>query len=278
MDNVQAQAGSTHRPFLSRLRAGELILMLGIRGSRTTDIVAIAQSTGHQCVMVDLQHSTMSTDVAAAICTAANSLGMTALVRVPEQEYGVIGRVLDGGAHGIIAPRIETVDEAQRIARACRFAPRGQRSQTSQVPQFGMRPTPAAELNPALDDAVIVQMLLETPKGIANADAIAAVDGVDMLAIGANDFTTEIGAPGHYEDPRVREAVKSVAEACRRHGKLLMVGGIRDESIYQSLVPLGVCPLVLTGMDTTMLYNAAAASAERAIASHRSSRLNQTRS
>ena len=268
----QNPAGTSSARFLDRLRAGELTLMLGIRGSRTTDVVSIAQSTGHHCVMVDLEHSTMSTDVAAALCTAAGNLGMTALVRIPEREYGLIGRILDGGAHGIIAPRIETVEEAELVARACRFAPRGQRSQTAQVPQFGMRPTPAADLNPALDEAVVVQILLETPKGIANADAIAALDGVDMLAIGANDFTTELGVPGQYDDPRIRAAVAMVAEACRRHRKLLMVAGIRDELIYRSLVPLGICPLVLTGMDTMFLYKAAADGAAQAIASNQATR------
>jgi 2-keto-3-deoxy-L-rhamnonate aldolase RhmA len=69
------------------------------------------------------------------------------------------------------------------------------------VPQLGMRPTPARELNPALDDAAIVQILVETPAGIANAAEIAAVDGVDMIAIGANDFTADIGAPRRYDDP-----------------------------------------------------------------------------
>jgi 2-keto-3-deoxy-L-rhamnonate aldolase RhmA len=266
MDQHRPAPSGASAPLLDRLWAGELTLMLGIRGSRTLDVVGIAHSTGHQCILIDLQHSTMSIDVAAALCAAAGSRGMTALVRIPEREYGLIGRVLDGGAHGVIAPRIETAEEARIVARACRFPPRGQRSQTPQVPQFGMRPTPAADLNPALNGSVIVQMLLETPAGVANADAIAAVDGVDMLAIGANDFTTELGVPGRFDDPRIEGAVARVADACRRHRKLLMVAGILDQSIYESLVPLGICPLVLTGMDTTLLYQAAAAGADRAIA------------
>ena len=90
-----------------------------------------------------------------------------------------------------------------------------------------MRPTPAATLNRALDDATLVQILIETPAGVANADEVAAVDGVDMLAFGANDFTAELGVPGQYADP------------------------------------LGVCPLRLTGTDTDMLYAGAAARAER---------------
>jgi len=213
--------------------------------------------------MIDLEHSTMPLDVAAQLCATAGDLGMTPFVRVPEREYGAIGRLLDGGAQGIIAPRIETAGQARTVSRACRFAPRGQRSQVATVPRLGMRPTPAPTLNPVLDDMTIVQILIETPAGIANADAIAQLDGVDMLAIGANDLTAELGAPGRYDDPRVRDAVAAVGAACQRHGKLLMVGGIADLAILDDLMPLGVCPLQLTGIDTEMLFAAASARAEK---------------
>jgi 2-keto-3-deoxy-L-rhamnonate aldolase RhmA len=240
--------------FLDRLRRGELTLMLGIRTSRGPDIVRIAHATGYQSVMIDLEHSTMSLDIAAALCATAVDLGLTPFVRVPEREYGAIGPLLDGGAQGIIAPRIETVGEARTVTRACRFPPRGQRSQLAMVPQLGMRPTPAVALNAALDRQTIVQILLETPAGVANADEIAQLDGVDMLAIGANDLTAELGVPGQFDDPRVTESVATVAAACRHHGKLLMLGGISDLSILDRLVPLGVSPLVLTGMDTDVFY------------------------
>ena len=122
--------------------------MLGIRGARTTDIVRVAASTGHHAVLVDLEHSTMSLDVAAAICSAAHDLGLVPFVRTPEREYGAIGRLLDGGAEGIVAPRIETAEEAATVVGACRFPPRGQRSQLASVPSLGMKPTPAKTLNP----------------------------------------------------------------------------------------------------------------------------------
>jgi 2-keto-3-deoxy-L-rhamnonate aldolase RhmA len=256
---------ASHRPnpFTDRLRAGELTLMLGIRSSRTADVVRIARETGYHAVMVDLEHSTMPLDVAARLCATAADLGMTPFVRVPEREYGAIGRLLDGGAQGIVAPRIETVEQARTVAGACRFAPRGQRSQLAQVPQLGMRPAPARILNPALDDATIVQILIETPAGVASADAIARLDGVDMLAIGANDLAAELGAPGRFDDPRVRDAVATAAAACQRHGKLLMVGGIADLAIMDDLMPLGACPLLLAGTDTELLFAAASARAEK---------------
>ncbi|GAB3155214.1 aldolase/citrate lyase family protein [Amycolatopsis stemonae] len=247
---------------LARLRAGELTLMLGIRAGRTLDTVHTARSTGHHAVMVDLEHSAMSTDTAATLCTAADALGLTPIVRIPEREYGMIGRLLDGGARGIIAPRVDTAQEAERIARACRFPPRGQRSPTAMPPP---------------DTEVVVLIMVETPEGIDAVDAIASVDGVDMLVFGANDFTAELGVPGRYDDPRLRDAVAAAAQACRDHGKLLMVGGINDPAIHRSLVPLGVCPLVLTGNDTALLHQATSAAAARAQAEHRETPHHQDR-
>lgn len=249
----------TEQPFLSRLRDGELTLMMGIRSARTPDAVRIARATGHHAIMIDLEHSAMSVDVAAQLAATAHDIGLVPLVRIPEREYGMIGRLLDGGAQGIIAPRVETAEQALAIAQACRFAPRGQRSQLAMVPQLGMCPTPAVELNPKLDGDTVVVILLETPAGLANADQIAALDGVDMLAIGVNDLTAEFGAPGRFDDPRVGEAVSAGAGACRRHGKLLMVGGIANLSVLGTLSRLGACPLYLTGTDSDLLYAGAQA-------------------
>ncbi|MFI9387877.1 HpcH/HpaI aldolase/citrate lyase family protein [Kutzneria sp. NPDC052558] len=259
-----------HNPFLDRLRAGDLTLMLSVRAARGAEVIRIAASTGHHAVMIDLEHSTMPIDVAAQLCATAADLGLTPLVRVPEQEYGAIGRLLDGGAHGIVFPRIETAEQARQLGRACRFPPAGQRSALTMVPQLGMRPTPAKTLNPALDEMTIVQILLETPEGIDNAEAIAELDEVDILAIGANDLTAELGAPGDYEHPLFRQAVAAAAKACLRHGKLLQLGGVGDLSIVESLLPLGICPLHMTGNDTDLLFSGAQLRAERFTSWHNS--------
>ena len=214
--------------------------------------------------MVDLEHSTMPLDVAASLCATAGDLGLFPFVRVREREYGALGPLLDGGAQGIIAPRVETAAEAATIARACRFAPRGQRSQLATVPQLGMRPTPAATLNPALDDATIVQILIETPAGVASADEIAAVDGVDMLGVRRERLhrrtrrARAVRRPardrGDRRPGRSLQATRQAAHG-RRHR--------RTRRCCATWTPLGVCPLRLTGTDTDMLYAGAAARAER---------------
>ena len=244
-------------PMLAALRTGVPQYMLGVRSGRTAEVVRIAKSTGHHCVMIDLEHSAMSVETAAALCGAASDLGLTALVRVPEREYGMIGRLLDSGAHGIIAPRVETAEEASLIADACRFPPLGHRSQLAMVPAFGMVPTPAAVLNPVLNRQTILKVLIESPRGVQNAPEIAAVPGVDILGVGANDFTSELGVPGDYRDQAFHAGVAAVAEAARDAGKLSMVGGVGDAAIMAELMSLGLCPMYLTGMDTDLLFQGA---------------------
>jgi 2-keto-3-deoxy-L-rhamnonate aldolase RhmA len=243
-------------PFLARLRAGRTTLMLGIRAARTTDVVRMARSTGHHAVMIDLEHSAMSIQTAAELSAAAHDLGLHAFVRTPERDYGSIGRLMDGGAHGIVAPRVESAQEARSLARACRFPPHGQRSQLASIPMLGMKPTLARVLNPLADAATVVQVIVETPAGVDAAGEIAAEDGVDILVLGANDFTAELGIPGEYAHPAVRTAVTTVAAACARNGKLFMLAGVGDPATYESLAALGACPLMLTGMDTELLYSA----------------------
>lgn len=254
---MDASIKSENGTLIEKLRRGELVTAMMIRSARTPDVVRVAHSTGHQSIIVDLEHSTMPLDAAALMTSTAHDLGMFPFVRVPEQDYGSIGRCLDGGASGIIAARIETAAQATEIARACRFAPRGQRSQIAMVPQLGFAPTAAGILNPLLDRSIIVQVLIETPLGVENANAIARADGVDMLAIGANDLSAELGIPGDFRSPRLRECVGKVAAACAENGKLCVLGGISDLSLVREYLMMGVAPLIISGSDIEMLAGAA---------------------
>lgn len=252
----------TMRPVLTRLAAGEPVLGLGIRGARSGDIARMASASGYDVVWIDLEHSSMSVDTAAQIAATAHDLGLAAWVRVPEREYGVIGRLLDGGATGIIAPKIETAEEARLIADACRFPPRGQRSQIALLPQHGFGRMPADELNRQANEDVVLQILLESAKGIANAGAIAAVDGVDILGIGMNDLTADLGRPGDYRHPAARAACEQVAAATAAHGKVAIVGGIPDPGYFLELIGTGFAPLIFAGIDTDILAGGIAARAQ----------------
>lgn len=247
---------------LARLRAGEPVLSLGVRHARTPDIARLAHGAGYGVIWIDLEHSAMPVDAAAQIAATATDLGLAAWVRTPERDLGTIGRLLDGGATGIIAPKVESAAEARGVAQACRFAPRGVRSAIALLPQFGFRRMPAVELARRADDGVVVQILIESAAGIAQADAIAAVDGVDLLAIGMNDLTADLGCPGEIGHPAVQDACARVAAAARTHGKLAVCGGVADGAAFRRVLAGGFAPLVFAAIDTDLIAAGLAARAD----------------
>jgi 4-hydroxy-2-oxoheptanedioate aldolase len=241
---------------LERLHRGEPVLALGVRAARTTEIVKIAQTTGHHLIWVDLEHSTMSADTAAQICSACLDVGIVPIVRPPEKDFGIIGRLLDGGALGIMAARIETADEAAEVVAACRFPPLGRRSQIVGLPLFGMRKLAPKTHNELANRAVIVKILVETERGVANLEQIAAVRGVDLIGIGSNDFTSELGILGDYKHDKVRAAYKAGIEACRKHGKKFIIGGVADLTYVREMLELGAAPFLFTAIDSELMRDA----------------------
>jgi 4-hydroxy-2-oxoheptanedioate aldolase len=258
------------RAAVERLSQGTAVAALGIRSSRTPDIARIARASGHHAIWVDLEHSTMPIDTAALICAAAQDLGLAPFVRIPEREYGVIGRLLDGGVLGIIAPRVESAEEAQDIVAACRFPPYGHRSAVATLAQLDFQKLPAPEFNRAMNRATVVKILLESPRGIENCEAIASLPGVDMVGIGTNDLTAEMGVEGQFRHPEVRKAHESAIAACRRAQKPLAIGGIGDVAYAAELIRLGAAPFMFTGIDTDLLLTAARDRVTLALASLKS--------
>lgn len=251
---------------LQRLTRGEPVAAFGVRLCRTSDVARLAKATGHHALWIDLEHSTIPLDAAGAICATAHDLGLLALVRVPEREYGAIGRLLDAGASGLIFPRVETAAQAADLAAACRFPPYGHRSAIAALPQFGYQRLPAAETYQRANDMVLVNMLIESPQGIANAEAIARTPGVDLISIGANDLSAELGVPGDYRHPLMREALDAALNACQRAGKPLSIGGIGDAALNAELLARGAAPFLMTGIDTDVLGAAMQERANNALA------------
>ncbi|CAN5494174.1 aldolase/citrate lyase family protein [soil metagenome] len=253
-----------------RLRQRLPVAALGIRSSRTPDIARIAKASGHHAIWVDLEHSSIPIDAAVQICATALDIGLMSFVRIPEREYGVIGRLLDGGAGGIIAPRIETVAQAEDLVAACRFPPLGHRSAIGTLPHVGYHRMPAAEFNAAMNQATAVKVLIESPLGIENIERIAAVPGIDIMGIGTNDLSAELGVPGDFRHARVRAAHDAALAACLRVGKPLVIGGIADAAYAAELMHRGAAPFLMTAIDTDLLLSAAHERVRLALASFES--------
>jgi 2-keto-3-deoxy-L-rhamnonate aldolase RhmA len=244
-----------------RLAKGELSLGMGIRLSRSVDIAQAMQTAGYDWLFLDLEHSAMDLDTACQIAVAALGAGIAPLVRVPHKQYWLATRVLDGGALGIVMPHVDSAAEAAEVVDHLKYPPAGHRSVAGAPPQLAYRSLPVGEASTALNDATLIAVMLETPQAIADADAIAAVPGVDVLLIGTNDLTMELGIPGEFGHAKVVAAYERVIAACRKHGKWPGMGGIYAEDLMAKYIDMGA-RFILSGADLGMLMAGATSRAK----------------
>src|SRR5215475_12793433 len=202
-----------------RLAAGGIAIGLGLRLARTVDIATIAKACDYDWLFIDMEHGSLDVDRAGQIAVAALAVGVTPVVRVPGPEHYHATRLLDAGAQGIVVPHVDTAAQAARIVSYCRFPPAGRRS-------------------------------------IGDADAIAAVKGVDVLLVGFNDLCAELGVPGELGGEKAAAAFASVVAACRKHGKHAGFGGAYDNALLDKYVAMGG-RFVLGGGDAGFLMAAA---------------------
>jgi 2-keto-3-deoxy-L-rhamnonate aldolase RhmA len=222
------QAVELKNPVIERMRAGDVSLGMIVRLARSGDIARVAKTTGHDFIFIDRQHALFSLETVGHIAQAALGCGVAPLVRVRSCHDLDTSLILDNGATGIIFPDINSAADARRAVEACKFAPVGKRSVSAGYPVFDLRPVPLAESVPALNAATLVVCMIETVEGLGNVEAIAAVDGVDVIHLGSNDLLADMGKPGKFDDPYILAAQDRVIKAARDNGKFAGCGGNRD--------------------------------------------------
>jgi len=245
---------------LHRLRANQMALGFGVHHLRSVATPMLAKAAGYDWLFIDTEHGALSIHEATQICLAALPVGITPIVRVCADALDEGTRALDNGAQGIVVPHVDTSAQARRVAEAFRFPPLGHRSWGGPPYAYGLR-APAADIAQAeINREVLVVAMIETPEAVANADAIAEVDGIDVLLFGTSDLTAAMGISGQIGHPRVREAYVHVAAVCQKRGKVLGMGGVYDETNARTYIGLGA-RLVLGGNDHQFLLDAATARA-----------------
>ena len=240
-----------------RLEKGEMAIGVGIRTARTVDIAKMMKTSGYDWLFLDLEHGPMSIEFAATIAVAALDTGISPIVRVPFMQHTMATRLLDNGALGVVMPHVDTPEQAREIVDHLKYPPVGHRSLAGGQAIFDFRSLPIGEMAQAANAALLVVAMVETPTAIANAEAMAAVPGIDALLIGTNDLAAEMGIPGQFGHAQIVGAYETVIAACRKHNKWPGMGGVYDDALLQRYVAMGM-RLVLGGGDGGFMMSAAA--------------------
>ena len=225
---------------------------LGIPSGVSAENMAQA---GWDSLTVDLQHGLVDYQTAVTMFQAITTTPTMPLARVPWLEPGIIMKLLDAGAFGIVCPMINTRAECEAFVGACRYAPRGYRS-------FGpVRATwyAGADYWQHANDEVITMAMIETRKALDNLDEILSVPGLDALYIGPADLGLSLGSTPSAipTDQVVLDAIKTILAAAKRHG---IRPGIHTGStdMAKQMISLGF-QFVTLQADNAFLANAAKA-------------------
>jgi 4-hydroxy-2-oxoheptanedioate aldolase len=211
-------------------------------------------------VWIDGQHGELGYSDVLAIVRACDLIGRPSFVRVPGHEFGPIGMALDTGASGLIVPVVDTLEQAQNVVNAAKFPPLGRRSYGARRPidRQGRLYSDTA------NEEVLLVAQIESPEAIENAEAIAAIPGIDALFLGPDDIMLRRGYS--MTAPRSKETLgadmEAVATACRNQGKFAVMVGFGAEM-------LGLCvelgfSMVVSGGDVPFLANGSKQASEEA--------------
>lgn len=180
--------------------------------------LSFVRQTGIDFVFIDTEHIPIERDILAWMCRAYGEMGLPPIVRTPSPDPFEVCKALDGGANGIIAPYVESVEQVRGLVGAAKLRP-----------LKGKRLLKALEnpetLEPGLKEYIeehnaytTLLVNIESVPAIENLDAILAVPGLDGVVIGPHDLSCSLGIPEQYEDPRFDEAVCTIIRKARETG------------------------------------------------------------
>lgn len=179
----------------------------------------VLSNSGCEYIIYDMEHTGLSLESFKTMAATCRGLPVEPMVRVPRGEYAFLARALDVGARGVMIPMVESAEQATEIVSACRYPPVGRRGAA-----FGFAHDDYAggsvtdKIEHANENNLVIAQI-ETERGLANLEAIAAVPGIDVLWLGHFDLTNFLGIPGQFDHPDFQQALEKIAQVAKSNEK-----------------------------------------------------------
>lgn len=220
-----------------RALSGETVLGAMIFEFFVPGTPQILRGGGAEYAIYDMEHGGLEFETLKMLVAASRGSGVVPMVRVPRGEYHFIARALDVGAQGIMVPMVESAEQARSIVTSSHYPAHGRRGAA-----FGFAHDnyeggdPRSKMDEANARNLVIAQI-ETERGLAVVEDIAAIDGIDCLWLGHFDLSNFLGIPAQFDNPVFTQAVKRIVAAARGHGKALgfMAGDAKAAAHYRSL-------------------------------------------
>ena len=183
-------------------------------------VVEMLGALGFDWVLLDCEHGSLSPESVELMAMAAQASGMTPIARPATRSAEHIAQVLDRGVLGVQVPHVVTAQDAREVVQAVKYHPLGRRglaagTRSASYDAHGSM----ADYVRAANEATLIAAQIEDEAALANVDAIAAVDGIDVVFIGPSDLSQSMGHPGNAKAPRVAQAIDACLARIRASGK-----------------------------------------------------------
>ncbi|PKR53743.1 HpcH/HpaI aldolase family protein [Thalassospira marina] len=205
--------------------------------------VELVGEAGFDFVIIDTEHVLVNPETLENMIRAADAVGLTALVRVPDEDAKFILRVLDAGAKGIVVPMVESASQLRHAITAARYHPYGKRSLNGgRAGAFGKQSL--ADYMDFANGEIMVIAMIESLAGFENIDEILTVRGIDMVLEGAADLSQSLGKPWQISDPEIQAHLHDLQRKCQSAG-IPFCAIPREADEHQNWLNRGVSTFVL---------------------------------
>jgi len=234
---------------LQKLRAGEVVscFKVNLADARVPEIAAIS---GFDCVWIDQEHIGQDWSVVASTVWATKAHDTDLLVRVPRGSYSDYIRPLELDATGIMVPHVMSLEDAKNVVHMTRFHPVGRRPIDGGNTDGAYTAMDFKTYLQEANEQRFIILQIEDPEPLEELEAIASLEGYDMLFFGPGDFSQGIAAPGEWDHPQLTAARKKIAEVARKHGKF--AGTVGSTNNLNELTDMGY-QFVSVGADVVAL-------------------------
>lgn len=212
-------------PLKRRLAAGETVFGTMIFEFASPGLPQMAANAGADYLLYDMEHSGLSMTEIKQQCALARGLGVVPILRPPSKDYADISKLLDLGAMGLLFQMVESAEEAAELVRFTRYPPQGCRGAMFGAAHDDYRGIYSRDALAQANERCLRLALIETERGLANVEAIAAVEGIDGLHLGQGDLSVSLGIPGESGHPQIQSAIDRIVAAARAQGKPAAAGG-----------------------------------------------------
>ena len=254
------------------VREGRAALGTGLKEFTSRGVPWIIEASGFNYCMIDHEHGAFDLETIADLAGWFQATDVSPIVRIHKSSTHLIPAILDQGIMGIQVSEVDNAEEARAIVREAKYPPIGNRGISGQGMHTGYKSYGArhgSEYAPWANANIIVCPAIATLEGLENVEAIAAVEGIDMIAYGHSDLSARLGVHLQLEHPTFKTAIRRIVTACKAHGKLAR-GSAETEAQIAEYWQLGCQVLNLPGTDVSTYLDGLKARANRAHATLKS--------